>query len=94
MDLHINYETVKPLPLKRIDSPLGQDGRDSNNISHLQRGELGKPTPTNAKNISPLHIDEHTKPTSTPKTKLKADKDRGRIILDQVTMLEGVPAVA
>jgi predicted helicase len=61
MELHINYETVAPYPLRRIDLPLGGDGRS------------------------------RFKPT---KAKLKADKDRGRIILDTVTTLEGVPEVA
>ena len=61
MELHINYETVAPYPLRRIDLPLGGDGRSR---------------------------------FKATKAKLKADKDRGRIILDTVTMLEGVPKVA
>jgi predicted helicase len=58
MDLHINYETITPYPLKRIDLPL----------------------------------DESRK--TTPKTKLKADKTKGIIILDDVTTLEGIPKIA
>lgn len=61
MELHINYESVVPLPLRRIDLPLGNDGR----------GRL-----------------------KSTKVKLKAEPDRGRIILDTVTTLEGVPEVA
>ena len=61
MELHINYETVAPYSLIRIDLPLENDGR-------------GKFKPT--------------------KAKLKADKDKGLIILDTVTTLEGVPEIA
>ncbi|MBV6627040.1 MAG: N-6 DNA methylase [Rivularia sp. (in: Bacteria)] len=56
MDLHINYEIVTPLQLKRIDIPLEK--------------------------------------SRSPKVKLKADKTKGRIILDDVTTLEGVPKQA
>jgi predicted helicase len=58
MDLHINYETVEPYALKRIDLPSSENSK------------------------------------STPKPKLKADKDKGSIILDDVTTLEGVPKIA
>lgn len=54
MDLHINYEGLKPFALKE----------------------------TSAKDLK------------EPKTKLKADKERGVIILDEVTTLGGVPAEA
>jgi predicted helicase len=56
MDLHLNYETVKKYPLKRIDKKLA----------------------ANAKN----------------KPKLKADKDAGKIHLDAITTLQGVPSEA
>jgi predicted helicase len=62
MDLHINYETIEPYNLKRIDieSPL-----------------------------TPL-----TKRGTNPKVKLKAEKDKGTIILDTDTSLHGVPPEA
>lgn len=58
MELHINYETITPFPLKRIDLPLSSE-KDS-----------------------------------TPKAKLKADKVKGKIILDDITTLEGIPKIA
>ena len=58
MDLHINYETIEPYALKRIDLPLDKESK------------------------------------STPKAKLKADKTKGTIILDEVTTLQGVPKIA
>ncbi len=58
MDLHINYETVEPYLLKRIDLPWGEDRK------------------------------------TTPKAKLKTDKTKGTIILDDITTLEGIPKIA
>ena len=58
MDLHINYETVTPYPLKRIDISCADIA--------MQR----------------------------LKAKLKADKDKGSIILDESTTLECIPKIA
>ena len=58
MDLHINYETIEPYGLKRIDIP----------------GDKRK--------------------AKSPKVKLKADKDKGVIVLDTDTSLHGVPSEA
>ncbi len=57
MELHLNYETITPYSLNRIDIAL----KDEN---------------------------------QTPKPKLKADKTKGKIILDTVTTLEGIPPIA
>ncbi|RPH90580.1 MAG: DNA methyltransferase [Chroococcales cyanobacterium metabat2.561] len=54
MELHINYETVAPYPLTRID------------------------TNTNLK----------------PKTKLKADREKNSINLDDITFLQDIPQIA
>ncbi len=56
MDLHINYETIEPYPLKRIDIP-----------------SVSK---------------------TSPKVKLKVDKDKGIITLDADTSLHNVPCEA
>ncbi|MEK8018060.1 MAG: type ISP restriction/modification enzyme, partial [Candidatus Parabeggiatoa sp.] len=56
MDFHLNYETVKKYPLKRIDKPLASN-------------KANKP-------------------------KLKADKEGGKIPLDDITILQGIPAEA
>ncbi|MDB9437400.1 N-6 DNA methylase [Dolichospermum lemmermannii CS-548] len=57
MELHINYETVTPYNLTRLDIPLKDNQK-------------------------------------TPKPKLKADKIKGSIILDDVTTLENIPKIA
>ncbi|AVZ30769.1 type ISP restriction/modification enzyme [Nodularia spumigena] len=57
MELHINYETVAPYNLTRVDIPL----------KDYQK---------------------------TPKPKLKADKTKGNIILDDVTTLQSIPSEA
>jgi predicted helicase len=58
MDLHINFETVEPYPLR---------------VSGLDNSQPLNPNP------------------NTPKPKLKADKLEGRIIIDEETILEGIP---
>jgi predicted helicase len=57
MELHINYETVTPYNLTRLDIPLKDNQK-------------------------------------TPKPKLKADKTKNSIILDDVTTLENIPKIA
>jgi predicted helicase len=64
MELHINYETVTPYNLTRIDIPLKD--HTSTSLSNQK----------------------------TPKAKLKADKIKGSIILDDVTTLENIPKIA
>ncbi|MEA5580662.1 type ISP restriction/modification enzyme [Nodularia harveyana UHCC-0300] len=65
MEIHINYETVAPYNLTRVDIPL-------------------KDTPSTS-------LRERQK---TPKPKLKADKTKGNIILDDVTTLQNIPSEA
>jgi predicted helicase len=64
MELHINYETVTPYNLTRLDIPLKD------------------------------HTSTSLSSQKTPKAKLKADKIKGSIILDDVTTLENIPKIA
>lgn len=64
MELHINYETVTPYKLTRVDIPLKD--HTSTSLSNQK----------------------------TPKPKLKADKTKNSIILDDVTTLENIPNIA
>ncbi|MFN6367905.1 MAG: type ISP restriction/modification enzyme, partial [Aphanizomenon sp.] len=57
MEIHINYETVTPYNLTRLDIPLKDNQK-------------------------------------TPKPKLKADKTKDSIILDDVTTLSNIPKIA
>ena len=80
MDLHLNYETIEPYELRRVDVGRKQATSDT----PLQATLILADTPDPAKPIK----------RTTPKAKLKADKTEGRIILDTETTLEGVPAAA
>ncbi|MGY6528781.1 MAG: type ISP restriction/modification enzyme [Cyanobacterium sp.] len=60
MDLHLNYETIKPYELRRIDLP-------------------SPPSPKGEGGV---------------KVKLKADKVKHKITLDEITTLENIPPVA
>lgn len=55
MELHLNYETVTPYPLTRVNLP---------------------------------------EKNTAPKPKLKADMDKGSMILDDITTLDGIPKIA
>jgi predicted helicase len=80
MDLHLNYETIEPYGLRRVD---------------VGRKKSASDTPLQA-TLIPIHTPDPAKPIkrTTPKAKLKADKTEGKIILDTETTLEGIPAVA
>lgn len=80
MDLHLNYETIEPYRLRRVD--VGR--KKSTSDTPLQTTLIPIDAPDPAKPIK----------RTTPKAKLKADKIEGKIILDTETTLEGVPAVA
>lgn len=93
MDLHINYESVAPFGLKRIDLAVGDGIRGGfNEISSIPTDMQDKPAPTNPKNLL-QHTHKQNKSARIPKTKLKADKDKGTIILDDITTLEGIPKI-
>jgi predicted helicase len=64
MELHINYETITPYPVKRIEAALTPSP---------------SPTVEGKKAIKP---------------KLKADKTKNQIIIDDVTTLTEIPALA
>jgi predicted helicase len=81
MDLHIGYETIEPYPLVRKDiKPKEGKPKVPNLLSAL---EPSNPLLENA--------DEYT---FVPKAKLKADKEQGLIMIDDLTTLMGVPVAA
>jgi len=78
MDLHINYETVEPYPLK-----LKQ-------LSGKQPKKTKELFPQPEKLIDNLFVNDDF----VPKAKLKANKETGEIILDELTSLTGIPPTA
>jgi len=80
MDLHLNYETIEPYGLRRVD---------------VGRKKSASDTPLQA-TLIPIDTPDPAKPIkrTAPKAKLKADKTEGKIILDTETTLESIPAVA
>jgi predicted helicase len=88
MELHLNYETIEPYGLRRVD--VGRVGAFS--LSETLRE---RETPLQG-TLIPTGEPDTSKPIkrTTPKAKLKADKIIGKIILDTETTLEGIPAVA
>jgi len=80
MDLHINYETVKPYNLKLVESK-----------EYAKEAKKGKQESLSlAAEAKELYLTPKTK----LKVKLKADKETGDIYLDEASTLQGVPKEA
>ncbi|MBD2054810.1 N-6 DNA methylase [Oculatella sp. FACHB-28] len=80
MNLHLNYETIEPYGLRRVDTSTTKATSDSS----LQGTLLSTNVPDPSKPIK----------RTVPKTKLEAHPNEGKIILDTETTLEGVPKIA
>jgi predicted helicase len=80
MDLHLNYETIEPYGLRRVD---------------VGRKKSASDIPLQA-TLIPIDVPDPAKPIkrTIPKAKLKADKTEGKIILNTETTLEDIPALA
>lgn len=77
MELHINYETVKPFNLKLTE------------VKAVKANKKGEELFEEVKEPEALY-----KYTPKVKVKLKADKEKGIIELDEVTSLSGIPKEA
>jgi len=79
MELHINYETVEPFNLELIQLSPKLTKKQEKQIFEQQE-----------KFIENLYVNDDF----IPKAKLKADKENGIIILDELTTLSGIPKEA
>ncbi len=109
MELHIGYEDVEPWALERVDlrepqvSNLKGEGlRDgTSRTPQASPDSSGTPHPKSFPSGEGLE-EEHLTPNPSPqergfkrwKVKLKADKDKGIIYIDENTTLTGVPPEA
>ena len=82
MELHINYETVNPFPLKEVTFKA-----DEPKLSKQQKMEFAK-----AENFAEPEAMYAHQPKV--KVKLKADHENGTIELDEITSLVGIPKEA
>ena len=101
MDLHLNYESVKPFGLKRQDLPSPQpspSGRGSESAP-LSSGKGSKGSDGSGSK-SPLPVGEDLgegrkrEEQMRVRVRLKADKAKGVIEIDEQTTLSGVPKEA
>jgi predicted helicase len=79
MNLHIDYETVEPYKLELI--------QQSPKLTKKQEKQLFEQPETFVEN---LYVNDDF----VPKAKLKADKESGIIIIDELTTLKGIPKEA
>jgi len=79
MDLHINYETVEPYQLRITNYELG-----------IKKGKQKEMFAEPEKFVENLYV----KDDFVPKAKLKANKETGEIVIDEITTLSGIPSAA
>ena len=87
LDLHLGFESAEPYPLKRVDkSPPAQPSSVRETTAPAgcatTERELSSPSPSTG---------ESRGEGEPPKARLRADKERGIITLDDQTSLAGVP---
>jgi predicted helicase len=83
MDLHLEYETVEPFALKRVDKAEPKK---------VEKPSLfGADSSGDSKSPDELKL---FKAKGKLKVKLKADKETGIIYIDEYTHLEGIPDIA
>ena len=102
LDLHIGFESVDPYPLERVEkSPPGRpssiretaatgyaatERAPSSPIRSTGKGRRSSPSPSTGEGWG-----EGDDKADPPRARLRADKDRGVIVLDDQTSLKGVP---
>jgi predicted helicase len=84
MDLHINYETVEPFDLLRVDRV---ETTCEGMIPSQKQNKLFAPDDSSSDNSEKTF-------KAKPKTKLRAHKDENSIEIDSDTILSGIPALA
>ncbi|MCB1194134.1 MAG: hypothetical protein H7A23_21130 [Leptospiraceae bacterium] len=86
MDLHLSYETAKPYELTI-------NGVIEKLANHTNQSEEEEVVPKSKKKVEVKPLEEKYT-VDYPKTKLKADKENGKIYLDEITTLEDIPPEA
>ena len=84
LDLHIGFESAEPYPLKRVDK--SPPARPSSVRERAAPSRYAAPSPR----PSPVE-GEGEDDGDPPRSRLRADKERGVIVLDEHTSLAGVP---
>jgi predicted helicase len=111
MELHLNYETIKPYPLIIVNQSNSVIARRQTNFkkSIIPNSNLAVCDSKSERTAisdhgeiasGGLNVQSHNLSSENPprndsiKVKLKADKIKGEIILDDITTLTGIPAEA
>ncbi len=104
LDLHIGFESIEPYPLKRVEkSPPSQPSSIRENPAGqvTYATDAAQPPPANERMPAPSPSTGESMPRTRyggrgegeppPRARLRADKERGIIVLDDQTSLTGVP---
>lgn len=89
MSIHLAWETANPYSLKinGVMEKLAHHSNENDDFEKIQN------SPKSQKGTNPKPIEEKFSVTH-PKVKLKADKEKGLIYLDEITTLEDIPPEA
>ena len=92
LDLHIGFESADPYPLKRIDKSPPPQHSTIRETAAPARYAAAEPTAAEGGAPAPSpSTGEGWGEGDPPRPRLRADKERGIIVLDEQTSLAGVP---
>ena len=94
LDLHIGFESAEPYPLKRIDKSPPPKPSTIRETAAPARYVTGQGDGAESGPSAPSPSTGEDWESEPPRTRLRADKERGIIELDDQTSLAGVPAEA
>ena len=89
LDLHIGFESIDPYPLKRVEKSSPAKTTKAAREASPYDARLGQPSLVKEHRGAPYDSTAGDEPP--PRARLRADKERGVIVLDDQTSLAGVP---
>ena len=92
LDLHIGFESIEPYPLKRVEKSSPVKTRKAAREASPYDARVGQPSLVKEDRVAPYDSTAGGEPP--PSARLRADKERGIIVLDDQTSLTGVPPEA
>ena len=107
LDLHLGFESIEPYPLKRVEkSSPSQPSSIKENVAGQvtyvteaaqpppSKERIPAPSPSMGESLPRTRYGGRGKGERSPRARLRADKERGIIVLDDQTSLTGVPPEA
>ena len=94
LDLHLGFESIEPHPLKRVEKSSTPKPAKAAREASPHDARLGQPSLVREHRAAPYDSTAGAGNEPPPRPRLRADKERGIIVLDDQTSLTGVPSDA